>query len=95
MVGKLPSQPRLPWLLGVVWGKQGGLRVRRPGLQILPHWRLFLPSLGLRWRPPQITLGKSYHLLYRAAQRTQWDHGSESALKTEEMGGLIVVIINC
>lgn len=39
-VGKLPSQPQPPGLPGVVWGKQGGLSIRRPGFRIFPPWRL-------------------------------------------------------
>lgn len=64
VVRKLPRQPQLLWLLGVACGKQGELRIRRPGSQILPHCEPFSSSpesqLGIAKDPNEEIRGATW-----------------------------------
>lgn len=76
---KLPSQPQLPWLLGVVCGKQGELSVRRPGSQILPHCKQFSSS-----PEPQLGTTKDHS---KGIRGVTWSDYSESTEGTRKRKG--------
>lgn len=83
VVRKLPRQPQLPWLLGVVCGKQAELSVRRPGSQILPRCKPFPSS------PEDHSRGMGLGELL--GQTTLRAH---RVLETKEMG-LVALLITC